>query len=191
MAEQIIGNEQAAVKPCKRGGTAGRDKSGHCICDACKEFNKKGPVTDEQRAYYAEWRRQNREKCASYNRKWINENKEQRKEIVESWRSRNPENVKAINARAGKKWAANNPGKRMASVRARQLSKIQRTPRWADLQEIARIYEECARVTVESGVKHEVDHIYPLQGETVSGLHVHQNLQIITRTQNRSKGNKA
>lgn len=191
MPKQIIKNERSSPKPCKRGGTAGRDKSGHCICDACKEFNKKGPVTDAQKAYYAEWRRNNKEKCASYSRKWIEENSEQRKAIVSRWRSRNPEKVAAMNARGGKKWAANNPGKRMASVRARQLSKIQRTPSWANLQEIARIYEESARITDESGVKHEVDHIYPLQGETVSGLHVHQNLQIITRTENRSKGNKA
>ena len=71
----------------------------------------------------------------------------------------------------------------------RKASLIQRTPKWADIEKIKAFYIELERLTKETGILHEVDHIIPLQGKFVSGLHVHNNLQILTRSENRSKGN--
>lgn len=42
----------------------------------------------------------------------------------------------------------------------------------------------------ETGTRHEVDHIVPLKGKTVRGLHVETNLRVIPHTENRQKGNK-
>ena len=56
-------------------------------------------------------------------------------------------------------------------------------------QKIAAFYIEAARLTQESGIPHEVDHIIPIQHELVCGLHVPANLQVITRFLNRSKRN--
>lgn len=95
-----------------------------------------------------------------------------------------------MNAKAGVKWSKANAGKRNALTRKRVALKLQRTPSWANLPAIQAIYIEAARLTTQTGIPHEVDHIYPLQGEFVSGLHVEQNLQIITRRQNRSKHNR-
>jgi 5-methylcytosine-specific restriction endonuclease McrA len=56
------------------------------------------------------------------------------------------------------------------------------TPPWAPLHLIASIYAEAERLTVESGVKHEVHHIMPImefEGLFV-GLHVPWNLEILT-----------
>jgi len=140
--------------------------------------------------YQREWRKANKAKSSAYSKKWRDDNKEMRAEIVASWRARNPGKVAAMNARGGKKWAANNPAIRMASVRNRQAAKINRTPKWADKEKMKAVYIEAQRLTAETGINHEVDHIYPLQGDTVSGLHVENNLQVITMTENRKKGKK-
>ena len=63
-------------------------------------------------------------------------------------------------------------------------------PLWRDVNKIRAIYDECERITKESGILHHVDHIIPLRGQNVSGLHVHENLRIISATENQSKKNK-
>ena len=60
---------------------------------------------------------------------------------------------------------------------------LQRTVKWANLEEIKKFYNNCPK-------GFHVDHYYPLQGETVCGLHVIENLQYLTAKDNLSKGNK-
>ena len=72
----------------------------------------------------------------------------------------------------------------------RNASKMRRTPPWADLDAIRKLHEQAQRLTKETGVAHHVDHIIPLQGKTVSGLHIHTNMQILTARENCRKWNK-
>lgn len=173
---------------CKRGNVAPRDKWGHCLCADCKAATKAGK--SDRREYHRQWRSENPDKVRSYSQRWREKNPEKRKEIIESWRARNPDKVKAMSAKAGKKWAKENKSKRLASVRARQMAQKLRMPSWADRRAIAAVYEKAAALTRETGIPHEVDHVFPLQGKTVSGLHVANNLQILERSANRSKGIK-
>jgi len=63
-------------------------------------------------------------------------------------------------------------------------------PPWADKQAIAKLYGEAKRLTEETGVSHVVDHVLPIKGRLVSGLHVHQNLRVTTWEENASKSNQ-
>ena len=73
------------------------------------------------------------------------------------------------------------------NLRTKRLK--QATPSWVDKLAIEEIYVKARMLTDSTGVKHEVDHIIPIKGDTVSGLHVEYNLQILTKKENRSKWN--
>lgn len=78
------------------------------------------------------------------------------------------------------------------SERERRAANKQATPAWANLDAIHAVYEEMRTRNKRSKDKTKwvVDHYYPIRGETVCGLHVAENLQIVTRSYNSSKGNK-
>lgn len=57
-------------------------------------------------------------------------------------------------------------------------------------RQIADIYRRCREITKQTGIKHEVDHVMPLNGIDSCGLHVPWNLRIITAAMNRQKGNR-
>lgn len=73
-----------------------------------------------------------------------------------------------------------------AAIRA---SNLQRTPAWADHDAIAEVYRRAKMLALTTGVIHHVDHVIPLRGKMVSGLHVANNLQILTGADNLAKSN--
>lgn len=82
------------------------------------------------------------------------------------------------------------PGGRNYENASRRTSLLDRFPEWADVKEIKTVYKQAVNMTRETGIMHHVDHIIPLKGKLVSGLHVHYNLQILPAKDNVSKGNK-
>jgi 5-methylcytosine-specific restriction endonuclease McrA len=77
-----------------------------------------------------------------------------------------------------------------AKTAKRRAARLQATPTWCDYKATLVFYKEAERLTKETGVQHVVDHIVPLQGRTVCGLHVSVNLQVITAKENLRKFNK-
>lgn len=71
-----------------------------------------------------------------------------------------------------------------------RASKMQRIPPWADIEAVKCFYEIARRVTKCTGIRFEVDHVIPLRGRTVSGLHVATNLRVIPKSMNCRKSNK-
>ena len=78
----------------------------------------------------------------------------------------------------------------LANTIKRRASKLQRTPKWANLKAITSFYEMAKELETVFPWKQHVDHIVPLQGKLVSGLHVENNLQIIPWFENVSKANR-
>ena len=70
-----------------------------------------------------------------------------------------------------------------AMSRLMHMKRKYRLPKWADIEAIRQFY-------MNKPQGYEVDHIIPLNGKMVSGLHVLENLQYLTIAENRSKNNK-
>jgi hypothetical protein len=75
----------------------------------------------------------------------------------------------------------NTPAKRRAATLALA------SPKWRDTAQINAIYAEARKLSLETGVKYDVDHIHPVMGCLSTGLHVPWNLQILEASINRSK----
>lgn len=85
-----------------------------------------------------------------------------------------------------------NPGEHCCLETNRRLAKVQRTPLWLTVEqrkEIKQYYADASYLTAYTKVKIEVDHVVPLQGRVVSGLHVPWNLQLLTKAENCAKNN--
>lgn len=129
------------------------------------------------------------EKVQAAKKKYREKNKEACQQRVAAWRAANKEKMQA----ARKAWREKNKAQDLANDRARKLGKLQRTPSWLtdeDKWAIREAYSLARLRTKLFGFVWNVDHIVPLNGKTVSGLHVPYNLQIIPGVINSSKGNR-
>lgn len=142
----------------------------HCI-EYARSYRIKNPTTEKKdRSEYFS-RPEVKAKALERSRAWAEKNREKVLLSSEKYRKKN---LDRYNSYAGNRRAA----------------KMQATPKWltnSQLEEIRLIYAEAARRTKETSVKHEVDHIHPLKGKTVCGLHVPWNLRVVTMTENRKK----
>lgn len=134
-------------------------------CKACEKERKD------------KWRATNITRHNNRCRNWIIANPDKRAEVSKRYRDANKEKQKELRVR----WRKNNPERARAQVSARRKRVKQATPLWADMLRITDVYWDAQR----SGLV--VDHIIPLKGKTVCGLHVHYNMQLLTSKQNAEK----
>lgn len=122
------------------------------------------------------------EKRQAATKKWNLKYEDRRRQ----WRERNKKRL----AKLAAEWTRKNVAKKSAASARRKANKLRATPAWADRGAIDVFYAGADRLTRETGIKHEVDHIIPLKNPLVCGLHVAWNLRVITQTDNRRKSNK-
>jgi hypothetical protein len=148
-----------------------------CITDKPKsEFNKRSASKDGLRWWC---------RCCDHaaTNKWLSLNRDAHLERQKEWALKNKEQ-KALKARM---YAKNNRHKENARTAKRKASKIAATPVWSDLLAVEDFYSAALAFKMYTGQEYHVDHIVPLQGKTVCGLHVPANLQILAANENLSK----
>lgn len=92
-----------------------------------------------------------------------------------------------------KRWKADNRGVVNSHTAKRKLHISRATPEWLTEEqksETVMIYKIAAEKSAITGIAHHVDHIVPLRGSNVSGLHVPWNLRVVTADENYQKNNK-
>jgi hypothetical protein len=129
----------------------------------------------------------------SYQIKWISNNKDRVDGYVKKYRSKDPIKSKHMFLTSAKKWRTANPEKVTHYWLKRRLAKTTAVPAWLtkeDLEMIAVTYAMRVEMTKRFGYSFHVDHIIPLQGENVCGLHVPANLRVVPASLNIAKSNK-
>ena len=145
-------------------------------------------LSSKQKEYYLK----NKEEILSKQKQYYQDNREHRLEIVKCYASVNKDKIKDYLKEYSKLYNKNNRPKITAQTAKYRASKKNRTPGWLteeDFSAIADFYILAKALNEATGESYHVDHIIPLQGELVSGLHVPSNLQILTAAENTAKNN--
>jgi len=166
-------------KPCRYGHVTARYASS-AECFFCRQIKNSNPELKKKQKAANQKNKENRNKQSieryhnnigfekiRYQSKWVN-NKEKMKARTKSWEQRNPEKRLALS-------------KTHTALRKHKIK--EQCPKWADRKKIQEIYLNCPK-------GYHVDHIIPLKGKTVCGLHIETNLQYLTASENCKKHNK-
>jgi hypothetical protein len=130
-----------------------------------------------------------REHILSNSAEWSKNNVEKRRAIGRKYRSNNKDKV---NQRT-REWFKNNPDKARAYVKNRRAKTLGAMPPWLTKEQLDAIDQmySCSKIMSKKfNVEYHVDHIVPLKGENICGLHVPWNLQLLEVGLNISKGNR-
>ena len=150
-----------------------------------KELNRLYRLNNKQKIkiYNEEYQKQyslnNKQKIKNKNRLYCLKNKDNIKKYFLKYYLKNKDKIKKYT----KEYSFKNRHVKRAAWAKRRASELKATPKFANLNKIKEIYKNCPK-------GYHVDHIIPLQGKNVCGLHVEWNLQYLTPSDNHSKSNK-
>lgn len=148
-----------------------------CIRKAVRDHRLKFPKRKKEST--ARWYRKNKSKVRRKYLLWAINNKHRIRVIQKRYRLKHPDRLKLTR----KKWAKTHRNYIRATRKAYAHRVKMQQPRWVNKEALRSIYLNCPK-------GYHVDHIIPLKGKNVSGLHVPWNLQYLTPKQNQRKSNK-
>lgn len=168
-------------QPCKHGHIAPRKTKGACLDCLKAEWAQ---ATQTRAEYFKQYNQSDAGKQAKQD--YYARNKE---EVIARAQARTLEAKNAYK----KKHKQGNPDYYKELTNARRRRFRDATPAWLSAEqklEIRLKYRLAIELSRRLGVPHAVDHIVPLQGESVCGLHVPWNMEVITQEENLKKSNK-
>lgn len=175
-------------KKSAKDGRRSQCKSCRAIEAGDRYLKNKKQILEKHQQYY----QNNKEDCLRRNALWISNNPDKRKAIDARQNLKRKSN-KDFLAKVRKSRKIKYLSKRdeyIARAVLRKAAKLQATPRWLHgdhKKEMADFYKAAKMFQLYTGTEYHVDHIVPLQGETVCGLHVPWNLQLLPWDENLSK----
>ncbi len=187
-------------------------------CTAVRSSNHYLKNKEKRSAQYKAWLAANPGKASEYCEKWrqkfpekskqsranfyaanreteLAKDKARREANIEAFRIKERESYarnKKQRQEKMKRWAAENKDLIAKYAADRRAARNKRTPLWLTDEQHAAIiacYSAAQMASEATGVLYHVDHIVPLRGKIVSGLHVPWNLQVIIATANLKKNN--
>lgn len=170
LAQQMGEKHYMSDKPCGRGHHSPRiTATGTCTeCRKLKEIER----------YY-----KNPERTKQIVKQKYDKHAEKLRAKRRQAYASNPEKEREACKIRSRQWRSENPQHRNALKRKYVADKFKRTPAWADLKAIVEFYKQCPD-------GYHVDHVIPLRGKYVSGLHVIENLQYLPAVENMRKNNR-
>jgi hypothetical protein len=172
-----------------------RCKENKDVCEFYKKSSNKDGLQNSCKNCDKQWRVENRCKVLINKQKYRENNKEKITDYRKVYAKREKQNVTSIVKRKilSKNYRGSNRHKINALKAKRRAAKLNATPHWLtkeELLQIQELYEIAQAFKLYTGQEYHVDHIIPLQGENVCGLHVPWNLQVLEASENLSKSNK-
>jgi len=155
--------------------------------DKQNDLARRRKESGKKDADYKRWRERNIDSCRKRRKLDYAKNREREISGMRAWKRENADKIREYMLEYWKTDSFKARNRANATFR-NKIRKIA-TPSWADLKAIRAIYLECARISRETGIPHEVDHIVPITSPYVCGLHCEANLRIITKEENRKKKN--
>jgi hypothetical protein len=125
----------------------------------------------------------------TYKKQYRERTRLQQSAYMQEWRKQNQEYLRIWS----KQYRADNKAKYNYLCQLRKISLVRRTPKWLDAEEmwlIEEAYQLASLRTKMFNFSWHVDHVIPLRGKLVSGLHVPNNLRVIPWLENQTKTNK-
>lgn len=126
-------------------------------------------------------------------RQYAAQNREAAKQRASEWYYKNYKYARERQNEYGRGWKKHNSDKHAANQGKRRSFKVNATPCWLTKSHLLQMqckYSLAKMFSKETGTQYHVDHIIPLKGKTVCGLHVPWNLRVIPATENLCKSNK-